>query len=166
MGTTPTAFHDFTVDIGLQALLQRRLPFDIALNRRERLKPLRDVLAFLGAHLLDQLAAIEGTETGFLLVRQELSFPPVKQKVVELVNVHLIGDVDLCVLVGFDAGDAFIGVDETSDALLHVRKQLLSMKQQALSVLLVLDRGGEHELPKIDIHEELGQQRVDVASVG
>ncbi len=48
-----TAFHDFTIDVSLQALLEASLAFDVALNGGKRLKPLGDMLALLRPDLLN-----------------------------------------------------------------------------------------------------------------
>jgi hypothetical protein len=95
-----------------------------------------------------------------------LPLPTVKQQIVKLIDVHLDDDVDLRVIVGLDTGNAIVGADEGADALLHPSKEFLRLEQEALAVVSLSNGGSEHELPKIDIHEQLCQQGVEVASVG
>jgi hypothetical protein len=147
------AFHDFAIDVCLQALLQRALPLDVALDCRERLKPLRNVLTFLRADLLNQLAAVEGTKAILLVACQKLSLPSVEQQIVELIDIHLDTDINLCVLVCFDASNAIFGAYETPDTILHEGKQFLSVEQQTLGIVTVPECGAEHESAKVNVHE-------------
>jgi hypothetical protein len=115
--------------------------------------------------LLDKLAAVEGSKAVLFSICEKLPLPTVKQQIIKLVNIHLDDDVNLCVLVRLDASDTLLRANKVPDTILQERKEFLGLKQQTLSVVAISNSGCEHELAEVDVHEELRQERVEVACV-
>jgi hypothetical protein len=79
---------------------------------------------------LNELSTIKGAELALLLGSWKLGFPSIEQQVVELINVHLVVDVDLRPIVCLDAGNTVLGSHEATDAPLHEPEQFLGVKEQ------------------------------------
>lgn len=62
-----TSFHDLSINIGLETVLQSVLSLDITLDSRERLQALRDVLTLFRLDLLHKLSAVEGANSLLLV---------------------------------------------------------------------------------------------------
>lgn len=105
--------------------------------------------------MLDELSAVEGSKLSLFVGSVELPLPSVKQEVVELINIHLIVNIDLGILVRLDGEYAILRVHKTTNAPLHVPKQILGLEQEVLSVVSVIDVGIDDELTKFNVHEEL-----------
>lgn len=115
-----TSGKNFAVDIGLETFLQACLALDIALDSGERLQTLRYVGTFLGLHLLNKLAAIEGSKSLFGIRVENLTLPTVEEEIIEFVHVHLDIHVDVGILVGPDGGSKVGGIHKFPETILHV----------------------------------------------
>lgn len=122
-GLTP--FHVLPINICIETLQQVLLAFDVALDRREWFHHLRDMFTLFRLGLRHDLSAIEGSESLHCLLRTQLAFPPVIEQIEELLNVHLIVNVNKIVIVGLDTGNKSLRIYEASMAALELTKHAL-----------------------------------------
>jgi hypothetical protein len=120
------------------------------------------MLTLLGIYLLHKLTAIERTKIPSLVGSQQLALESIEQQVVELIDIHLIVYIDWRVVVCLDRLNDMAWIDETLVRVLHEGEDLLCLEKKTGSSG---NCRSENKFTELGIHEELGEERVEIAGV-
>ena len=125
------------------------------------------MVAFTRLDLLHKLTAVEGPKGVPVARVGNLTFKAVKEKVEELVNVHLDGNVNLLIVVRLNAGNNIGRVNVFVPSVLHGRKELGQLADKRLT-RAASPRAihGEYEVAKSQVHEELREEGIQIARIG